>query len=131
MVMGTLGGTRRTAAAVIPFLILGLSGCVSLLPQQSDTANQGFKSYDDVRVAYEHVVPGRTRVADLAQIGFDAASPNVEQLSYLGVMERFMPRSNVRFSELAPEVRSCIHARERCTAYVFRPSLVEAHRTGD
>jgi hypothetical protein len=109
-----------------------LSACgMTFLPKQTDTADGGFKSYAELQTAYDHVVPGRTRVSDLNRLGFNSAAPNVEQLSYLGVMDRFMPRANVRYDDVAPQVQACLHVRERCIAYVFRPSLVVAHRTGD
>jgi hypothetical protein len=119
----------RVFAAVL--VTATLSGCGSLLPEQTDQSNGGFHTYNDVVVAYNRVIPGQTRVADLTSIGFDAAQPNVEQLSYLGVMERFLPRENMGLSDLAPQVRDCVRSRERCTAYVFKPSQVHQERTGD
>ena len=125
---------RCTAIAASMGTAMLAAGCGDdnvLLPQQTDTVGGGFKSYSELRVAYDHVVPGRTRVAELTKLGFDASAPNVEQLSYLGVMDRFIPRTTMRFDDLAPQVQSCLHARERCVAFVFRPSLVESKRTGD
>lgn len=120
----------RIAGASV--LTISLSACGSvLLPQQTNTANGSFRTYADLQNAYDRVVPGRTRVAELGSLGFDKAAPNVEQLSYLGVMDRFMPKANVRYTDLAPQVQACLHARERCMAYVFRPSLTVSHRTGD
>jgi len=125
-------GSQRTAAMVAVLVTLALVGCgTSLLPQQSENSNGGFKTYAELRTAYDHVVPGKTRASQLTQIGFDAAQPNVEVLSYLGVIERFMPRDSVKFDHLAPPVRACILAQDRCTAYVFKPSITENHRTGD
>ncbi len=117
-------------SAVLVTLVL--VGCgTSLLPAQTETANGGFKTYAELRTAYDHVVPGKTRASQLTQIGFDASQPNVEVLSYLGVIERFMPRDSVKFDNLAPPVRACIMAQDRCTAYVFKPSITQAHREGD
>ncbi len=128
MVQGISVIPRVLAAGTVA---AALAGCGSLLPQQTDHANSGFKTYADLVVAYKKVVPGQTRVSDLTTMGFDADQPNVEQLSYLGVMERFLPRANMGLADLAPEVRECVKARERCTAYVFRPSQVLQERTGD
>jgi len=91
-----------------------------------------FASYDQVSGAYKSIVPGRTRSDDLAPIGFDVnASPNVEILSYLGVIERFMPRDSIKFDDLDPAVRSCVQARVACSAYVFRPERRERERVGN
>ena len=127
---GASSGVLRVAGAFV--LAVTLSACGSaLLPQQTNTANGSFKTYADLQSAYDQVVPGRTRVSELRTLGFDANAPNVEQLSYLGVMDRFMPKANVRYADLAPQVQSCLRARERCVAYVYRPSLTVSHRTGD
>jgi len=131
MVEGS-ANTARIATATVVGLALFLGGCGgTLLPEQTDHTNGKFKTFDDVKIAYERVQPGHTRVADLPSMGFDLTEPNVEQLSYLGVMERFMPRANMTQDEIAPEVRNCIRSRDHCMAYVFRPSMVHSERTGD
>jgi hypothetical protein len=90
-----------------------------------------FQNYQDVVDAYSNIVPGRTRADELAKLGFDAAAqPGAETLSYLGVIERFMPRQSARFDRLARPVQTCIAARQRCSAHVFRPSQLKEERTG-
>ncbi len=128
-------GTRRYATLAGIFTVaLTLVGCggMNLLPKHSEnTQDQTFQSYNDVVLAYTNIVPGQTREAELAKIGFDAGvQPNAETISYLGVIERFMPRDSIRFDHLAKPVRTCIQAQDRCSAYVFRPSRLEQERTG-
>ena len=134
MKVGSRGGTRRYARIIASLAVtLVLVGCggLGLLPYQTDIQNTKFRSYKQVAVAYDHIQPGATRISDLHDIGFDASTtPNVEMLSYLGIIERFMPRDSIRFDHLAKPVRACIEAQERCSAYVFRPSRLEQERTG-
>ena len=52
-------------------------------------------------------------------------------LSYLGVIERFIPRDFIRFDDLDPTVQQCIEARERCTGYVFHPERLHKERLGN
>ncbi len=94
-------------------------GTYTLLPGQTDTAPPGFASKAQLRAAYDHIVPGETRVSDLTGIGFNSAAPNVETLSYLGIMERFMPHDSARFDHLSPAVQACFLASDRCAALVF------------
>jgi len=105
---------------------------MNLLPKHSEnTQDQTFLSYNDVVLAYSNIVPGQTREAELSKLGFDAnVQPNAETISYLGVIERFMPRDSIRFDHLAKPVRACIQAQDHCSAYVFRPSRLEQERTG-
>jgi hypothetical protein len=134
MVDGGYGSRRYAKIAGVLAITLALVGCggLSLLPHRSDLAeDQNFQTYDQVANAYQSIIPGQTREADLNKLGFNAAlQPNAEVISYLGVIERFMPRDSIRFDHLAKPVRGCIEAQERCSAYVFRPSRLEQQRTG-
>jgi hypothetical protein len=134
MVDGGYGSRRYAKLAVVLGITLSLVGCggLGLLPHRSDlSGDQTFTTYDQVQTAYANIVPGQTREAELSKLGFDAAvQPNAEMISYLGVIERFMPRDSIRFDHLAQPVKACIEAQERCSAYVFRPSRLEQQRTG-
>jgi len=134
MVDGGYAARRYARLGAILTVALTLVGCggVELLPHRTDLSeNQNFKNYADVVLAYSNIVPGQTKESDLSKIGFDAAvQPNAETISYLGVIERFMPRDSIKFDRLAKPVRACIEAQERCSAYVFHPSRLEQQRTG-
>lgn len=135
MADGGYGSRRYAKLAVILGITLSLVGCggaAGLLPHGSDLSdNQSFKTFGEVQSAYASIVPGQTREAELTKLGFDASvQPNTEMISYLGVIERFMPRDSIKFDHLAKPVRTCIEAQERCSAYVFRPSRLEQQRTG-
>lgn len=121
----------RLALSMTVTLALAACGGLGLLPYQTDEQTTNFKSYQAVEAAYKEVAPGHTPASDLGQMGFDSSrSPNVEVLSYLGVIERFMPRDSIRFDKLDPAVQGCIEARDRCTAYVFHPGQLHEQRTG-
>jgi hypothetical protein len=131
---GFLGSRRYAKLAAVLTVALALVGCggLSLLPHKTDLAlDQTFQNYSEVVAAYSNIVPGQTREAELTKLGFDiTVQPNAETISYLGVIERFMPRDSIRFDHLAAPVRTCIEAQEHCSAYVFRPSRLEQQRTG-
>ncbi len=122
----------RPALGLIVTLALVACGGLGLLRYRSEVHATQFKSYGAVLAAYRKIAPGRTPASDLGRIGFDAArAQNVEVLSYLGMIERFMPRDSIRFDKLAPAVQSCIQARDRCIAYVFHPGTAHRARTGN
>ncbi|HWU26936.1 MAG TPA: hypothetical protein VN154_11100 [Rhizomicrobium sp.] len=119
------------ASALVTLVLVGCGG-LGLLPRESDVRNTSFKSYKEVEVAYQQIAPGVTRTTDLTEMGFDSSdSPNVEVLSYLGVIERFIPRDSIRFDNLDPVVQQCITARDRCTGYVFHPERLHKERLGN
>jgi hypothetical protein len=123
MVESERGGPLRyftTLAIVIAVLAMVGCGTLTLLPRQTDGPVTRVISIKDLTVAYTRIQPGETRATELAHLGFDPAGGNAQTLSYLGVMERFMPRDSVRFDRLDEAVRDCIEARDHCTALVFR-----------
>ncbi|HEX4365947.1 MAG TPA: hypothetical protein VH023_03910 [Rhodopila sp.] len=132
MVEDLRSGAARYASIVVLGVTLAVVGfgILSLLPHQPDTAGLGIRSLKELAAAYDRVKPGATRASALARLGFDTSTPNVEVLSYLGVMERFMARDTVAFDKLDVAIQDCIEARDRCTALVFTPSETKVQAAG-
>ncbi|HWM62078.1 MAG TPA: hypothetical protein VNN98_07990 [Rhizomicrobium sp.] len=108
-----------------------LSACGGgLLPDQKAANASPFETYDQVVDAFDQIVPGMTRAEDLANLGFDARTANVDVLSYLNVEERFLPAAGVRWEQLNPAVQACIRAEAFCTGYVFHPGRTASKRLG-
>ena len=131
---GVVGTNRGLKLFVSTVFMLSLVGCggLGLLPHETKVTSNSFQTYEQVQAAYSDVAPGATRLTDLPKLGFDTATtPNVEILSYLGVIERFMPRSSMSYDRLAPQVQACIEAQDHCSAFVFHPQHVESRRTGN
>jgi hypothetical protein len=117
---GSLRYATSIAIVAVMLAIVGF-GALSLLPRQPDSSTTEIKSLKDLASAYARVQPGRTRASQLAGLGFDTATPNVQVLSYLGVMERYLTGASTNFDRLDVALRNCIDARDRCTAFVFKP----------
>ena len=131
VVSGSGRGLKTFISATFMLSLVGCGG-LGLLPHETKASSNSFQSYEQVQSAYTDVVPGQTRLTDLPKLGFDTATtPNVEVLSYLGVIERFMPRSTMSFDHLAPPVQACIESQDRCSAFVFHPQHVESRRMGN
>jgi hypothetical protein len=86
----------------------------------------GIDSARDLLDAYARVRPGETSVSDLASLGLDQGTSNVEMLSYLSVMERVVPHDSHGVDGLDDAVRDCISAQDRCSALVFAPAAEAA-----
>lgn len=120
--------------------ILTLAGCMllvagcggsRLLPHASEGSSASFQTYQDVEDAVAAIKPGTTTTAELAKIGFDVkTAPNIEVLSYLGVLDRMSQDTRGKGALPAP-VQACLDSHERCTAFVFRPQRIEAHHVGN
>ena len=113
-------------------LIAMLGGCGgALLPSQSEAGDTSFDSYGAVRGAFDKIALKQSSVGDLSTLGFDAQhTPNVSVLSYLDIVERFMPNSSMAFDKLDPAVQECIMARSGCQGYVFKVEHHEFQRSG-
>jgi hypothetical protein len=125
---GSLRYAASIAVLVVTAAILGC-GTLTMLPHPSGVATTRLHSLKDLAAAYLRVRPGETRASQLAALGFDATTANVEVLSYLGVIERFASDSR-RFDRLDDALQSCIEARDRCTAFVFKPGDRHGHGGG-
>lgn len=116
------GGILRNVKAILfTAVAIVLVGGVVLVetPRQGDAAQSKALTGRDLLAAYERIRPGLTRASQLGRFGLDTAA-HAQVLSYLGVMERFMPHDSVAFDRLDAGVRECIAARDRCMALVFR-----------
>ncbi|MEI9989903.1 MAG: hypothetical protein WDM86_07675 [Rhizomicrobium sp.] len=113
-------------------LVVALAGCGGmLLPSQSEVGETTFNSYGAVRRAFDDIALHQSSVSDLSHLGFDAQhTPNVAVLSYLEIVERFMPNSSMAFDKLDPAVQDCIMARTSCEGFVFKVEHHEFQRSG-
>jgi hypothetical protein len=127
-------GLLRTATALALFVsLLALLGhaMLPLWPRPNEAATTKLRTSRDLVLAYFRIRPGFTRASQLARYGFDSTSNGARLLSYLGVMESFIPHDSNAFDRLDSAIQECVAARERCTALIFRPtddaSSVKAH----
>jgi len=134
MLVGTASGARRRFKVfAVQSLAAALGACGvsdNMLPAENATSTT-FASYEAVETAYDKVKVGETNENELAQAGFDIKTePNIERLSYLTIMARFMPDPHITFEHLPPAIQTCINAQDRCSAVVFHPTKLHAQRTG-
>src|SRR5258708_25001404 len=105
---------------VVTGAMLLTSGCASfsLFPAKRSTTESRWTNYAQVQAAFDRIQTNRTRVVELKQMGFDpAASPNVKILTYVDLIQRFMPNPGIRIEDLHPAVRACIEGKEHSRAF--------------
>ena len=135
-VVGTVRlGIRRTIERIaVAVMALSLAACgdIVLLPHESKTADSQFQNYDQVQAAYRAIVIGSTPSRDLPKLGFDAAkNSNVEMLSNVDAISRFMPNDTLTFDRLPKPVQDCIDAQSRCSGLVFHLERTQSQRQGN
>lgn len=112
--------------------VLPVAACNSALPTQDTATKSPWQNFADAKAAYDGIVPLQTTGPELKAIGFDPYStPNIAILSYLEIMQRFMPNDEIRVDDLEPGVRACIEGQSACQGYEFSPERIHAERVGD
>ncbi len=123
---------RPARAILLVLLVAGLGGCAFLLPRSDVTTESLFSEFLEVQANYEKIVPGKTKVAKLAEFGFDPiVATNVKRLSYPELMVVFLPNPSLRLADVDPTVRRCFAKRDRCYGLQMRPRELHNKRVGN
>ncbi|MEN8258023.1 MAG: hypothetical protein ABFS09_09200 [Thermodesulfobacteriota bacterium] len=115
-------------------LLLGFfsSGCgVRLLPSTLDTVRSPWDSFEEAKMAFDEVVIHETDLEGLKKLGFDPFSTsNVEILTYLDIMDRFMPNPAIKKEDLDRGICDCIENQHGCQAYEMTVRVFSSERKG-
>lgn len=113
-------------------LVLTTTGCRSLFPSESKTSRTPWQNFDEAQAAFDKIVPHKTSVDELKMLGFDPSStPNIKILTYLDLIQRFIPNQSITLDDLQPDVRACIEAKDYCHAYELELDLTKNKRYGN
>ncbi|MFZ2198029.1 MAG: hypothetical protein WAV13_09875 [Thermodesulfovibrionales bacterium] len=108
-----------------------VAGCGSMLPSARQTSISPWDSFDDAKKAFDKIALYQTTEEEMRALGFDPfTTPNIKILTYVHIMNRFMPNPSIKKEELAEGIRSCIDAKENCVAYEFDPEVMKSKRYG-
>ena len=109
---------RQLLSLILATALLGLvlSGCsTSPLPSGHKRSFTSWTTFDEAKQAYDKVVVRQTTFEDLKILGFDPfTTPNVKRLTYLDVINFFMPNPSIKIEQLAPGLQQCLWARAKC-----------------
>lgn len=98
--------------------IVILLGAAAGLLARSGASESAMRPYQVTTLAYDRLEAGITPVAQLPDMGFDLS--RADRLSYLAMIEQFMPENSTGFDRLDPAVQDCLTSRDRCAGYVFQ-----------
>ena len=107
------------------------AGCRSLFSSSQSTIVSRWNSYNEVESAFEKITPYHTSAGDLKTLGFHpAVSPNVKILTFVDIIQTFMPNPAIRLEDLPAAVRECIEAKENSRAYLVELQDIQDKRHG-
>jgi hypothetical protein len=108
------------------------TGCKALFPTEDKQTKSQWQSFDEAQLAFERILPHQTTLEDLKELGFDpVSSPNVRLLTYLDLIEKFMPNISITKEDLPKDVRECIEAKDCCRAYELDLDVSHSKRYGN
>jgi hypothetical protein len=123
---------QRIMVLLVAGALLLVTGCSSLLPTETSTTKSHWKSYSDAENAFEQIKPHSTDTNCLRLLGFyPPVSPNVKLLTYVDIIQIFMPNPGIRQKDLPEAVRECIDAREHGYGYLIDLQNTNSHRHGN
>lgn len=121
---------RPYALLLSTTLLLG--GCASLLPSGQIDPQVRWENYDEIVGQFSAIEVGKTTDLELKQMGLHPqALANVTILGYADVMNRFSPGGLQHTDHLDPGIRTCLLARQACTAYRIDLMRESRQRTGN
>jgi hypothetical protein len=116
---------------VIVAVLLGI-GCSNALPREEDNIGSRWKHFEEVRKDFDKIESYQTTQEDLKKLGFDPyTQPNIHILSYLDIIQRFMPNDSITLDDLDPAISFCIRSRAQCIGYEAQPSRSKSKRVGN
>jgi hypothetical protein len=91
-----------------------------------------WQNFDQAQAAYDKVVPHQTSLQELKGLGFDPmTTPNIKILTYLDLIQRFIPNASITMNDLQPDVRACIESKDCCHAYELEVEMTDSKRYGN
>jgi len=107
-------------------------GCRSLFSSETSIVESQWKNYTDVETAFGKVIPYQTGTNDLKALGFDPyRSANIRILTYVDILQLFLPNQSVQLKDLPQAVQDCVAARENGCAYLVDLQTLNSHRYGN
>ena len=103
-----------------------------MFPTDDRRTRTPWTNFMEAQAAFDKVKPHVTTVGDLRELGFDPhTTPNVKILTYLDLINRFIPNNSITKADLPPDVALCIEAKECCRAYELNLDLSHSYRYGN
>ena len=119
--------------ALMFICILG-TGCSSssMLPVVEGRIESPWDSFTQAKEAFDKIAPYQTRTENLQSLNFAPfQNPNVEIVTYLALINRFMPSTSFRKEDLPEGIQDCIEHDNLCYGYELNISQVQSKRYGN
>ena len=111
--------------------LLLVQGCTALLPN-THTESPTFQTFDEARQAIEALVPNKSRLATLTEMGLTPdKQPNTAILTQADIVRRVFNCGVLGKDDLDPGIVTCINARNACRGWELNVARITKARTGN
>lgn len=112
-------------------IILNTYGCSSMLPVAKSDIDSPWETFEQAKTAFDKIIPYETTREQLESLYFDPfKTPNIEILTYLDIIQRFMPNSSITKEDIDEGLQACIAAKNNCQGYEVTLYKIKSQRYG-
>lgn len=109
-----------------------LNACSGLLPTLDKKNQSPWTSFAAAKASFDKIVPQETTHDDLKKLGFDPfETPNMKLITYLDIIQKFIPNESISFDDLDPGIQACLKAKADCHGYEVTPQEIKNERYGN
>lgn len=103
-----------------------------MLPEYRSTVESPWETFEQAKESFDKISPYNTTTGELANLGFAPfVTPNVKILSYLDIIDRFMPNASITKADIDKGILQCIEAKDTCQAYEIKLHKLRDERYGN
>lgn len=103
-----------------------------MLPVAKSNIDSPWETFEQAKAAFDNIIVHETTREELTALHFDPfKTPNIEILTYLDIIQRFMPNSSITKEDIDAGLRTCIAAKNNCQAYEIALHKIKSQRYGN
>ena len=103
-----------------------------MLPESKKSFKSPWDTFEQAKASFDLITPLETTRDDLAKLNFTPdKTPNIKILSYLEIIDRFMPNSSITKDDIDQGLLECITAKNTCQAYEVTLTKTHNERYGN
>src|SRR5260370_34931196 len=91
--------------SVVLALVSVTTGCRSLLPTDDTRTLNQWQNFDEAQASFDKIMPHQTTAEELFKMGWNPkTTANVKILTYLDLIQMFLPNAPITIADLHPHV---------------------------
>jgi hypothetical protein len=103
-----------------------------MLPAARQDVSNPWKDFADAKASYDRIIPYRTDIAAVRQLGFSPyQSANVQVLNEAQVVNAVLPSPLKEKTTIPSGIKDCMQHQDACSGYLMEPSHITQERVGN